>query len=40
MNQPLSYVHPGAKIAQTVVIEPYSTIGNNVIYWRGNMDWI
>ena len=31
MNQPLSYVHPGAKIAQTVVIEPYSTIGNNVI---------
>ena len=38
MNQPLSYVHPGAKIAQTVVIEPYSTIGNNVIIGEGT--WI
>ena len=38
MNQPLSYVHPGAKIAQTVVIEPYSTIGNNVTIGEGT--WI
>ena len=38
MNQPLSYVHPGAKIAKTVVIEPYSTIGNNVIVGEGT--WI
>ena len=26
MNQPLSYVHPAAKIAKTVVIEPFTTI--------------
>ena len=26
MNQPLAYVHPGAKIAKNVVIEPFTTI--------------
>ena len=31
MNQPLAYVHPGAKIAKNVVIEPFTTIHNNVI---------
>ena len=31
MNQPLAYVHPGAKIAKNVVIEPFTTIDNNVI---------
>ena len=30
MNQPLAYVHPGAKIAKNVVVEPFSTINNNV----------
>ena len=25
MNQPLAYVHPGAKIAKNVVIEPFTT---------------
>ena len=28
MNQPLAYVHPGAKIAKNVVIEPFTTIKN------------
>ena len=31
MNQPLAYVHPGAKIAKNVVIEPFTTINNNVV---------
>ena len=31
MNQPLAYVHPGAKIAKNVVIEPFTTINNNKI---------
>ena len=31
MNQPLAYVHPGAKIAKNVVIEPYTTISNNAV---------
>ena len=31
MNQPLAYVHPGAKIAKNVVIEPFTTIHNNVV---------
>ena len=31
MNQPLSYVHPNAKIAKTVVIEPFTTIDKNVV---------
>ena len=26
MRQPLSYVHPDAKIAENVVIEPFTTI--------------
>ena len=35
MNQPLSYVHPAAKIAKTVVIEPFTTIGKDVIIGEG-----
>ena len=31
MNQPLAYVHPQAKIARNVVIEPFTTIHNNVV---------
>mgnify|MGYP001177275770 CR=1 FL=1 len=38
MHQPLSYVHPGAKIDKSVVIEPFVTIENNVIIGRGT--WI
>ncbi len=38
MNQPLAYVHPGAKIAKNVVIEPFATIHNNVIIGDGT--WI
>lgn len=38
MHQPLSYVHPGAKIAQNVVIEPFVTIHNNVEIDEGT--WI
>lgn len=38
MNQPLAYVHPGAKIAQNVVIEPFVTIHNNVEIEEGT--WI
>ena len=46
MNQPLAYVHPGAKIAKNVVIEPFtnvviepfSTIHNNVKIGSGT--WI
>ena len=38
MNQPLSYVHPGAKIDKSVVIEPFVTIENNVVIGRGT--WI
>ena len=38
MNQPLAFVHPGAKIAQNVVIEPFATISNNVIIGEGS--WI
>ena len=38
MNQPLSYVHPQAKIADTVVIEPFVTIHKNVII--GENTWI
>ena len=26
MYQPLSYIHPGAKIAKNVVVEPFSSI--------------
>lgn len=38
MHQPLSYVHPGAKVAQNVVIEPFVTIHNNVEIDEGT--WI
>lgn len=38
MNQPLAYVHPSAKIASTVVIEPFTTIHKNVEIGEGT--WI
>lgn len=38
MNQPLAYVHPSAKIANTVVIEPFTTIHKNVVIGEGT--WI
>jgi UDP-N-acetylglucosamine acyltransferase len=38
MNQPLSYVHPQAKIAHNVVIEPFVTIHKNVSIGEGT--WI
>ncbi len=38
MNQPLAYVHPQAKIASTVVIEPFVTIDKNVEIGEGT--WI
>lgn len=38
MNQPLAYVHPQAKIARNVVIEPFSTIHANVEIGSGT--WI
>ncbi len=38
MNQPLSYVHPEAKIADNVVIEPFVTIHKDVLIGEGT--WI
>lgn len=38
MNQPLAYVHPSAKIAKNVVIEPFTTIHANVVIGEGT--WI
>ncbi len=38
MNQPLSYVHPQARIADNVVIEPFVTISKNVEIGEGT--WI
>ncbi|MCF6214342.1 MAG: acyl-ACP--UDP-N-acetylglucosamine O-acyltransferase [Flavobacteriaceae bacterium] len=38
MNQPLAYIHPGAKIATNVVVEPFATINNNVVIGSGT--WI
>lgn len=38
MNQPLAYVHPQAKIADNVVIEPFVTIHKNVDIGEGT--WI
>lgn len=38
MIQPLSYIHPEAKIAANVVIEPFSTIHKDVIIGEGT--WI
>lgn len=38
MNQPLAYIHPEAKIARNVVIEPFVTISKNVVIDEGS--WI
>ena len=38
MYQPLSYIHPGAKIAKNVVVEPFSSIDKNVVIGEGT--WI
>jgi len=38
MNQPLAYIHPGAKVAETAVIEPFSTIYDDVEIGEGT--WI
>lgn len=38
MNQPLAYIHPSAKIARNVVIEPFVTIHQNVVIEEGT--WI
>ncbi len=38
MNQPLSYIHPGARIADNVVIEPFTTIYKDVEIDEGT--WI
>ena len=38
MNQPLAYIHPEAKIARNVVIEPFVTISKNVEIDEGT--WI
>ena len=35
MKQPLAYIHPDAKIANTVVIEPFVTIDKNVVIGEG-----
>ena len=38
MNQPLAYVHPGAKIAKNVVVEPFATISSDVEIGEGT--WV
>ena len=38
MRQPLSYVHPDAKVADNVVIEPFVSIDRDVEIGRGT--WI
>lgn len=38
MNQPLAYIHPQAKIAHNVVIEPFTTIHKNVVIEEGT--WV
>jgi UDP-N-acetylglucosamine acyltransferase len=38
MNQPLAYIHPSAKIARNVVIEPFTVIHQNVEIDEGT--WI
>ena len=38
MNQPLAYVHPQAKVARNVVVEPFTTINNDVEIGSGT--WI
>jgi UDP-N-acetylglucosamine acyltransferase len=36
MKQPLAYIHPEAKIASNVVIEPFVTIDKNVVILEGS----
>ena len=38
MHQPLAFVHSGAKIDKSVVIEPFVTIESNVVFGKGT--WI
>ena len=38
MKQPLAYIHPDAKIAANVVVEPFSVIDKNVVIDEGT--WI
>src|SRR5688572_33242179 len=38
MTQPLAYIHPEAKIAQNVVVEPFTTIYKDVEIGEGT--WI
>ena len=38
MNQPLAYVHPQSKVADNVVVEPFTTIHKNVEIGEGT--WI
>jgi len=38
MKQPLAYIHPEAKVAENVVIEPFVTINHDVIIGEGT--WI
>ncbi len=38
MNQPLAYIHPQAKIAKNVVVEPFTTIHSDVEIGEGT--WI
>jgi len=38
MNQPLAYIHPQAKIAENVVIDPFVTIHKDVVIGEGT--WI
>ena len=35
MKQPLSYIHPNAKIAKNVVIEPFTSIDGDVEIGEG-----
>ena len=35
MKQPLAYVHPDAKVADNVVIEPFVTIDQDVVIGEG-----
>ena len=38
MYQPLSYIHPGTKIAKNVVVEPFTSIDKDVVIGEGT--WI
>lgn len=38
MNEPLAYIHPDAKIASNVVVEPFAWIGADVVI--GENSWI